>query len=247
MKRRGFSLVELLVVISILFVLIGMLLPALNLGKESAKKVVCAAYLGQFGKAHIAYASEHKDQWIETAVRDDNDYSAYSVWGNDWAVIRSQGKYRGHGALYKLEHLDDSQVFYCPSWRYGGAMLGVVSASVNENGWPSDDDPDASGTTRIWTGYHYRGTLSPPLFRSARVNDPAHTAVMADAFSDPDRSTNYHHGNGYVTLFVDGHATFLPDSTKVVELKNGGATYDSGTANYVKQEEIWVSFFTAKN
>jgi prepilin-type N-terminal cleavage/methylation domain-containing protein/prepilin-type processing-associated H-X9-DG protein len=246
MKRRGFSLVELLVVISILFVLIGMLIPALNRARESGRLVACAAHLGQIGKAHTAYASEHKDRWIEGALKDDNDYSAYSVWGDDWTSLRAQGKYRGHGALYKLEHLDDSRAFYCPSWAYAGARWGVSTAAVTQNGWPGDDDPAASGTTRIWTGYHYRGSLSPPLFRSPRVSDPAHTAVMADAFSDPLRGVNSHHGTGYTTLYFDGHAAFLPDISKLVENKNGGAAYDSTTANYVKQEEIWVSFFDSK-
>jgi len=246
MKRRGFSLVELLVVISSLIVLIGMLLPALNRGKEAAQQVACAVHLGQIGKAHSGYAAEHKDRWIEAAVRDDNNYSAYSVWGVEWNVVRSQGKYRGHGALFALEHLNDTRAFYCPSWAYKGALWGVASASATENGWPADDDPDASGTSRIWTSYHYRGTLSPPTFRSPRVSDPAHTAVMTDAFSDPARGLNSHHGTGYTTLYFDGHATFIQDISKLVENKNGGAAYDAGTANYVKQEEIWVGFFDAK-
>ena len=59
-RPRGFTLIEMLVTISIIVLLVGLLLPVLSSAREAAKRTACLSNLRQIGGAIGFYSNDHQ-------------------------------------------------------------------------------------------------------------------------------------------------------------------------------------------
>ncbi len=83
---RAFTLVELLVVISIIALLVALTLPALGSARETARRVKCLANLRGFGQGLEAYLGDSKDVLPRVRpLHDDTDPGAGG--GNDPSLL----------------------------------------------------------------------------------------------------------------------------------------------------------------
>ena len=85
-RTRGFTIIELLVVVSIIALLVGILLPAITKARDQSKVTASFANLRNIGTAHKIYAAEFADrQW--SLVHD-----SIASYGNGIQVEKDAGK-----------------------------------------------------------------------------------------------------------------------------------------------------------
>ena len=131
-RPRGFTLVELLVVIGIIALLISILLPTLNRARESANSVKCLSNVRSIGQANVGYANDNGGSlpwgdWIATSTgnggrprngtaNEVHYFRWYSLLDNYMNPSRTHGGYvLQTPAGYQFEADSYNPVYQCPS------------------------------------------------------------------------------------------------------------------------------------
>jgi prepilin-type N-terminal cleavage/methylation domain-containing protein len=230
-KRRGFTLVELLVVLGIMIALAGLLFPVFSRARESAYRARCLNNLRQLTAAWLSYAADHERHMCSSFPHVGDPPPVGLTPGFYWGWIDLWPTPLQHGKLWP--YLKNTSPFRCP-----------------------DDRTDPASNP---TSYAVNGLLAGPIgapFTLLKLDDitqPSRTFVfieqcaptiqISSCFSTPIYPKNFlalgawpgenHHGNkvpadGTGISFADGHATFWeyadPRTGSLMESTWGGVT-----------------------
>ena len=226
---RGFSLVELLVVLGIVVVLIAMLLPALRRARDDALRVQCASHLRQIGMGLEMYEQAYKrlpggDVVMFTLVFAS---PGGSESGGD-ALLRVQpGAADLRGALLGNKSCV-AQTFLCPRQEFYGELAEASSYAMNHNYTSSKL---SKGRADIILAYESAGLLAGPPGDDdspAPGDDPA-PAPPPEMPLEQDAAYRHHLRANW--LFFDGHVDLLTGAEAAGPNDGGWGTASHSSSN----------------
>ena len=193
-RIRAFSLVEVLVVISIVSLLIGLILPALGRIRFMAEQTVCQTRLRQWGLAFETYAMENdgfyphidgRDRTADNPQTDAERADYFFGWIDVLPPLIGEKPWRDYDYWQKP---GKDTIFQCPSaklapdesYKYRPRRSGYFSFAMNscleldENCWPP---------------YGSEGTdwRMPSFLKTTSIKNPARLILLFDQLLDPEK------------------------------------------------------------
>ncbi len=203
--RRGFTLVEMLVVVSVIVLIIGLLLPALNRSRDTTRITVCASNERQIFNSLAEYAAAN----VRRFPYDTDTYNGNWMWDMTPDATNQLASYGGG----KLDF------FFCPSsseqnagvhWTFNAnyRVLGYFFALKRHSGPMAGWAQFLSG--KKWVkglSEHYQHATQEVVM-DANLSNANNFATIIGGSPIPHRSSHLGVGNkptGGNVLFLDGH------------------------------------------
>mgnify|MGYP002777668555 CR=1 FL=1 len=207
---RGFSLVDLLVSLTIIAVLIGILLPSLARINETTRRVICRSNLRQVAIGVSMYASDNsgflpRSQYVSTTGLGGRSSLTTTLRVDESGGTRAPRRtdFDGLGMLYMREYLLAPKIFYCPS------HSGANPFARFTNQW-------AGSPGVIFGNYQFRGTMANGS-RLLNVEDEFSGAALV---SDGLASVNdFSHRTGLNLMRADLSVTWLSDDDRSIRAR----------------------------
>ena len=170
-STAGFTLVELLVVIAIIATLIGLLLPAVQSARESARRTQCLNKMRQVMLANANYATA-KNGRLPDALSNFNSPAGAATTGT--------GRYPMHVVIMAYSEDENLRKQFRPNVVYMDTTAPVVDLFVCS----SDPSPGNSPSIRGLTSYMSNGVLFFNKPKISRVLDGlTKTIALADSYA----------------------------------------------------------------
>ena len=122
--KRGFTLLELICVLFVLFLLFSLLMPSLSKVKRIATRVVCASNMRGYGTFFVVYLNDSDgifpdpEQWLYSQASDSPEHPMGCRW-HDWPMAMD-GKIMSEREEYwgvMGDYLKEIVISPCPSFR----------------------------------------------------------------------------------------------------------------------------------
>ena len=164
--KAGFTLVELLVVISIIALLVSILLPALKNARDQADRVVCKSHLHQVGLGVLMYASDNEEK---LSIGNFFNYPIANYGDSNGNGIHHEATDDGFIGTDVQPYLsEDLSIFICPANKEvarmparntGGPAPNMSTYDWYRTGHFNYDGPYPSGNHSYYIFYYYFGNF----------------------------------------------------------------------------------------
>jgi len=197
--RRGFTLMELLVVIAVLGLLLAMFAPAVQNIMLVAKVEVCKSHIAQLGEAWVHYAADNSMNLVNGATGRADSWARH---GNESPSNGNRYSLIENGALFK--YTNETDVYLCPNDPVEHIRSYSIVSLMNANDWGSL--PYVNRYTKIHTPGNQLVFIEENDYRSnSNMNSWAQDPKSRGSNRWVDYVANYHDGGDNLS-FADGHS-----------------------------------------